>query len=162
MKQAKGKGTIWTRYLSQLRFGAAKRGYSFEIDVPYIQQLLEQQGGKCAISGLPIYMDRNECAPTASLDRKENHRGYVKGNVQWVHKVVNRMKSDYDEAYFIAMCNQVAAHRGGGKPLSPAQRQLLAGQPLRGADRLTKPVTLTEFSRRKPVETHDAGFGILL
>jgi hypothetical protein len=30
-----------------------------------------------------------------------------------VHKTVNIMKSNHDEAYFIAMCMQVAAHRGG-------------------------------------------------
>src|SRR5882724_8540250 len=97
-------------------------------------------------------MDFSKQNPTASLDRRENHRGYVKGNVQWVHKVVNIMKSNHDEAYFVAMCKQIADHRGGAKPLSRSQREALAGQPHTSRDRLTKSIDFARFTPKKPAK----------
>jgi hypothetical protein len=120
---------MWTEYIVKARDGADRRGIKFEIDADYIEQLFKVQDGKCAISGLPLWIDRKYLNPTASLDRRDSARGYVKGNVQWVHKVVNGMKLHHDESYFIAMCMQIAQHRGGGEPPTQAQRQMLAGQP---------------------------------
>lgn len=76
-------------------------------------KLLLNQGNKCALSGVPIqiadtvvgHMKRKET--TASLDRIDNSKGYIKGNVQWVHKDLNRMKSFFSESYFIEMCEKV-------------------------------------------------------
>ncbi|WP_315782372.1 hypothetical protein [Bradyrhizobium sp. SZCCHNPS1003] len=134
----------------------------FEIDAGHIQALFERQKGRCALSGLPI--EASKVSPTASLDRIESHRGYVRGNVQWVHKVVNIMKQNSDEAYFVAMCKQVAAHRGGGVQLSDDHRRLLAGQPILSKDRLSPPPGLSEFAAKKVAKTSDdsIGFGILL
>jgi hypothetical protein len=131
----KGTATKWTDYINHSRDGADRRGINFEIDAAYIEQLFNAQDGKCAISGLPLWIDRKYLNPTASLDRKDSARGYVKCNVQWVHKVVNSMKLHHDERYFIAMCMKIAEHRGGGESLTQAQRQMLAGQPFTSKDR---------------------------
>jgi hypothetical protein len=45
---------------------------------------------------------------TASLDRINSDEGYIKGNVQWVHKDINIMKNIYSSKYFIEMCKKVA------------------------------------------------------
>ncbi|MHC2249983.1 hypothetical protein [Bradyrhizobium elkanii] len=119
--------TKWDEYIGLARTGAVKRGLSFEIDAAYIEKLFADQRGQCRISGLPLVADRRVVYPTASLDRIESHRGYEKGNVQWIHKVVNTMKLDYDQEYFIAMCSQIAAHRGN--PLTARERLALAGDP---------------------------------
>ena len=44
---------------------------------------------------------------TASLDRIDSNLGYVKGNVQWVHKHINVMKNIFNQDMFIFLCNQV-------------------------------------------------------
>ena len=45
---------------------------------------------------------------TASLDRIDSKKGYIKGNLQWVHKDLNIMKNSYPNQYFIEMCKKVA------------------------------------------------------
>lgn len=50
---------------------------------------------------------------TASLDRKDNTRGYTLNNVQWVHKDVNIMKNTFDRDYFVSMCRRVAECSAG-------------------------------------------------
>ena len=51
-------------------------------DAAYIKELLKEQSGRCALSGLPIVAE--EKTGTASLDRKDSSKGYVPGNVQWL------------------------------------------------------------------------------
>jgi hypothetical protein len=43
----------------------------------------------------------------ASLDRIDSKKGYVEGNVHWVHKDVNMMKRNFTEEYFINLCETV-------------------------------------------------------
>ena len=44
---------------------------------------------------------------TASLDRIDSSKGYIEGNVQWVHKRVNLMKGNMSTENFIEWCNLV-------------------------------------------------------
>ncbi len=69
----------------------------------------------CALSGLPLIyaIKSRDTNATASLDRIDSSKGYVKGNVQWVHKTINGMKWDSNEKDFITFCCAVARHRGG-------------------------------------------------
>lgn len=58
---------------------------------------------------------------TASLDRIDSAKGYVEGNVQWVHKRINLMKGTLSEKDFIAFCQMVVTYgRASPNPL-PAQ-----------------------------------------
>lgn len=75
-----------------------------EIDMEYAWDLLLKQDRKCALTGLELTFGRPVSAGTASLDRIDNTKGYIPGNVQWVHKVINMMKRTYDQDYFIEMC----------------------------------------------------------
>jgi archaellum component FlaC len=50
---------------------------------------------------------------TASLDRVDSAKGYIKGNVQWVHKDINMMKQQYSQEYFIQMCRLTTEHSKG-------------------------------------------------
>ncbi len=91
------------------------RGSKFENNLPieYGWELFVAQQGTCALSGLPIEVPRNHTErhkATASLDRIDSTRGYEVGNVQWVHKDINRMKNSYDQDYFISMCKAIAAY----------------------------------------------------
>lgn len=73
--------------------------------------LFLQQGRKCALSGIPIFIETTE-GTTASLDRIDSSRGYELGNVQWTHKHINFMKYTHEQNYFIEMCKKVAQHNG--------------------------------------------------
>lgn len=69
-----------------------------------------EQEGKCALTSKAISLSdlsRKLKDQTASLDRIDSAQGYVPGNIQWVHKDVNRMKQDFKEQYFIELCRSV-------------------------------------------------------
>ena len=71
--------------------------------------LFLEQDRKCALSGIELtfpiaYKDKSW---TASLDRIDSSKGYVLGNVQWVHKDVNIMKNKFDNQHFINICKKI-------------------------------------------------------
>jgi hypothetical protein len=83
---------------------AIQRGYEFTITIEEIWDIYIAQDKVCALSGVPISFN-----DTASLDRIDNAVGYVRENIQIVHKDVNYMKYIYSQDYFIKMCNLVAS-----------------------------------------------------
>jgi hypothetical protein len=107
---------VWSR----IRSGARQRdllielGTSPEESKKFLYDLLNiQQESKCALSGLPIFLantsnDDKHGVSTASLDRINSELGYVKNNVQWVHKHINKMKWDMNEEQFINYCIAIA------------------------------------------------------
>lgn len=112
-----GTKDISGAYFCNLMNGAKSRGIEFALTILYIQELLETQGYKCALSGIDIYGSINNnkkfttySEQTASLDRIDSSKGYVEGNVQWVHKDINMMKQDHSDKSFIDWCNLVANH----------------------------------------------------
>ncbi len=46
-----------------------------------------------------------------SLDRIDNLKGYIEGNVQWVHKRVNVMRNVLSIEEFLSWCEKITAHR---------------------------------------------------
>mgnify|MGYP007044016634 CR=1 FL=1 len=69
------------------------------------------------MSGLPILIaktnkERKLGINTASLDRIDSSKGYIEGNVQWVHKDINWMKQDFNEEYFIFLCSEITKNKG--------------------------------------------------
>lgn len=104
-------GTHWNRIKTRSRYRTSRSSHAFDITIEYEWELYEKQGGRCALTGLPIPLSCTRSASSiASLDRIDAKIGYVIGNVQWVHKDINRMKNVFDQDYFIAMCRAVAAH----------------------------------------------------
>lgn len=91
-------GTYWAR----LKYNAKKRHLTFTIKKDYTWNLLEEQNMKCAISGYDISEGTD-----ASLDRIDSAKGYIEGNVWWVHKHINWMKRDHSMEYFIKLCGDV-------------------------------------------------------
>jgi hypothetical protein len=83
---------------------AKQRSYEFTITIEDIWDIYIAQDKVCALSGVPI-----DFKGTASLDRVDNSQGYVRENIQIVHKDVNYMKYTYSQDYFIKMCNLVAS-----------------------------------------------------
>lgn len=78
-----------------------------------------EQEGKCALTGDKLYfkssrLDRIDSKEqTASLDRIDSSKGYIEGNVQWVHKKINLIKMDLSQEEFIEMCKKVSNKYNG-------------------------------------------------
>lgn len=99
-------GRMWSVLLGN----AKKRGFEVKIDQAHIWELYEKQGRRCALTGWSVvFQKKGEI--TASVDRIDSSKGYVPGNVQIVHKLVNCSKVNYDELDFYALCKAVHEHR---------------------------------------------------
>lgn len=101
----KGYGEIPGEVLHKIRTGADTRNIPLEVSLSDLDNLWLCQNRKCALTGLPLIM-----GDTASLDRINSKAPYTVNNIQWVHKVVNIMKNDFNEDTFIDMCTKVAKH----------------------------------------------------
>ena len=112
-KNFKGVGEISISYIRQLRFDAKARNLEFDVTPEYLWQLFLNQKSKCALSGQLLSFGihtkekTKEQSRTASLDRIDSSKGYVNGNLQWLHKDVNMMKKHYSQDYFIKVCKLI-------------------------------------------------------
>ncbi len=81
-------------FFNRLKRASKKRKLAFNIDIKYLWELFLKQNRKCIYSKELLYLDANDQnqKTTASLDRIDSSKGYILGNVQWVHKEINRLK----------------------------------------------------------------------
>lgn len=102
-------GVIPQSYWSQTQKGANRRNIDFTISPEYAWELYKKQDGKCAYTGLRISFRDNgrNIKHTASLDRISSNKPYEIDNIQWVHKDINRMKQNLDEAIFLYYCTLI-------------------------------------------------------
>lgn len=106
-----GVGLLNKSYWNRLIKGAKERNIEFSISMEYAWNLFIKQNQKCALTNDDICMYRLfSSKQTASLDRIDNSKGYIEGNVQWIHKWINFMKSDFSQEEFIEICKKVVAH----------------------------------------------------
>lgn len=95
-------------WLHSYKYNAQKRGIEWSVSPEYLWELWLNQHRQCYYTGrILVHGD------TASLDRIDNNQGYVIGNVKWVHRNVNRMKSNFTDAEFLAICSEVADFSAG-------------------------------------------------
>lgn len=98
-----GKGKVPKSFWRRVLDGAKARGYNVGVTHQEIADLFDEQQGLCAVTRLPLDFGTNRTG-TASLDRIDNSLGYVKGNVQWVHRDINQMKFKYSMDRFLELC----------------------------------------------------------
>lgn len=106
-------GYFIAQFRSKSRKGRARQ-LDWDLDADYLDKLWEQQEGRCVYTGWPIQFGKQgkyAREQTASLDRIDSTLGYVRGNVQFVHKDINLMKWDHTEERFIELCRAVSEYR---------------------------------------------------
>lgn len=113
----KGKGLIsggfWSSHVLRNRNTQKSRlKLKINITITYAWKLFLKQNGRCALSNLELRFPTKwkDKSWTASLDRIDSSKGYIKGNVQWVHKDINIIKNKYSQEYFIEMCTKIAKY----------------------------------------------------
>jgi len=110
-----GHGEISGEYFSQIRRSAEglkgrRTVVPFNVTLELLWELFLDQDRRCALTRIPlVFRQRTHDEPqTASLDRIDSSKGYVDGNVQWLHKDVNKMKGSFDQTHFITMCKLIS------------------------------------------------------
>ena len=94
----------WTRVLKS----AQNRKLKVEITKEYAWNLFLYQNKKCALTGRELFfssdLTNKNLIQTASLDRIDSKKHYIEGNIQWVHKSINRLKRAMNNDDFIQIC----------------------------------------------------------
>jgi len=99
---------ITGRLYNTIKHNAIRRGIRLSVNKKFLWELYLQQNKLCALTGLPISFSHVLKDCTASLDRVDSSKGYLKGNVQWVHKKINTMKHTLSQEEFVKLCVLVA------------------------------------------------------
>jgi hypothetical protein len=97
-------------WFRKFEIGANLRGIDFEITMDDVADIMDAQGGECALTGWCIDFPEtgHPHKVDASIDRVDSQFGYIKGNIQLVHKMVNMCKQQYSQDEFVKMCKAVA------------------------------------------------------
>ncbi len=72
-----------------------------------IKELYESQNGLCKLSGLPMVKERGSIY-SMSVDRIDNNKGYILGNIRLVCQAVNMMRRTLNDTEFISICKKIA------------------------------------------------------
>ena len=109
-KSWKGVGELSSDLYTTIKINARDRNLDFDLEIEYLWDIFLKQNRKCALSGLDIHLNE-KCGDkkfkTATLDRINSNIGYLNGNVQWVHRDINKMKSNFPENYLIKLCELI-------------------------------------------------------
>lgn len=104
---------ITGNYWASIKNGARQRSLEFSITIEDAWKQFIKQKRCCALTGITLIMDTNtHIKGTASLDRIDSNKGYVKNNIQWVSKDINKAKNTKTNDEFIWLCRQVVNYCG--------------------------------------------------
>ena len=90
------------------RKGGISRGLAWDLVPQDILDMYQEQEQKCALTGWLIKWSDKGLTASVSIDRIDSSEGYIKGNVQLLHKDVNMAKQQYSQEYFVEMCQAIA------------------------------------------------------
>lgn len=111
---------IFRAHRQQSRRSLRRRALALasEVTVETIIEMWNAQGGMCAVTGIPmthIYGRGRGVMTNASLDRKDNDKGYEVGNVRLVCKAVNLMKNSMSDSDLRNWCRAILR---GAEPIN--------------------------------------------
>jgi hypothetical protein len=93
----------YTNFRYYLRYSVKKR-QECTIDLDYLVNLWEKQGGKCPYTNIDLKLKRFDSKADfdnpfiqASLDRIDSSKGYIPGNVEFVSLGINFMKNKFSK-----------------------------------------------------------------
>lgn len=87
--------------LNDAKQHAKQKNIIFDLKKDDILNLLIHQDNKCAISGISFDLEK------FSIDKIDPQKGYTNDNIQLLTINVNRMKSDFDQNYFLSVCKKI-------------------------------------------------------
>lgn len=96
-----------------------QRKKDFDLTLEYLKELWESQNGICPFTGFELEArtydgksDNPLNIKSASLDRIDNSKGYVKGNVRFVSVMFNFARNKFSDEEVIEFAQAVIKNRG--------------------------------------------------
>lgn len=89
------------------RQSAERKGLEFTLTQEQVVELVAPM--VCSVSGLPLTTEEHQGPWGPSIDRIDNSKGYVPGNVRLTCWMFNRAKAHWTDEQFMAMVRGIAA-----------------------------------------------------
>ncbi len=90
---------------------AKKRFKEVDITLEYLKEIWDKQNGICPYTNIklvmPLNKQKNNVFYTASLDRIDSSKGYIKGNIQFISTAINYMKAEATHEQTIEFINLI-------------------------------------------------------
>lgn len=107
------KRDIYTGFRDFMR-RVKRKNYEYDIDLQYLKEVWDNCN-ICVYTGvvlvLPKYTHFNNPLYTASLDRIDSSKGYVKGNIQYISITANYAKNSMTHEQMLKFCNLIAENK---------------------------------------------------
>lgn len=89
-----------------------KRDKEVGVTIEYLKKIWEEQNGVCPFTGINLTLNtfknrENNVLFSASLDRIDSSKGCIEGNVRWVSRGINLMKSNNSDDIVWEMCKMI-------------------------------------------------------
>lgn len=104
-------------YMKGIKKNSKQRKQDYDIDIEYLHQLWAEQNGVCPFTKqkleLRTHSYRNKIFDKpyqASLDRIDNSKGYIKGNVRFVSLMFNYARNTFSDSDVIEFCKKISEH----------------------------------------------------
>lgn len=112
------------------RVRAEKRGYEYSLPDGWARQAFLDQKGLCALTGIPMHMDRRSRSPfMPTIDKIDPAQGYTIGNCRIVSFIANAAKGAFTDEEFFLMCAKATAWHRSCRPKTPRQSKPRKDQP---------------------------------
>ena len=112
------KYTPFRFFTHVIKYGRGRKNKDCNITNEYLLQVWENQKGICPHTGwkliLPDTTDgwkTGHTTKSASLDRIDNSKGYIEGNVRFVAYMSNIARNRFDDEDLFEFCKAVTQHR---------------------------------------------------
>lgn len=105
--------------LKTIKARVKERNKDFDLTLEHLKDVWEQQEGKCPFTGFDLELRtyntrRKQDDPlslnSASLDRIDNDKGYVIGNVRWVSVMFNFARNKFSDDDVMEFAKAVVKH----------------------------------------------------
>ncbi len=112
---------VYQRIVDNARSRSGKRGSEFLIDVQTVKRMIDEQNGKCAVSGIRFDVDFHDKGKFSynpygiSIDRINCQEGYTPKNVRLVLTAVNFAMNEWGEDIFMHIARHAVAKELVGK-----------------------------------------------
>jgi len=103
--------------LKMLRDRVKRKPRDFNLTLEYLKEIWDKQNGKCPFTNFDLELrtyknDSRLNIKSASLDRIDNSKGYVQGNVRFVSVMFNFARNKFSDEEVIEFAQAVIKNRG--------------------------------------------------
>jgi hypothetical protein len=100
-------------YIKNIAKNSKKRKQDYDIDLEYLDKLWQDQKGICPFTKEKLELKTHNYNKVlnkpyqASLDRIDNTKGYIKGNVRFVALMFNYAKNNFSDDQVLQFCQKI-------------------------------------------------------